>query len=60
MNGLHTLDQDGNNYCCPKSCGKCGGDSCDYGPAGEEQCCLTQILASGKKCSDGLETGCFF
>eukprot|EP00750_Incisomonas_marina_P007110 INCI14767.2.p1 GENE.INCI14767.2~~INCI14767.2.p1 ORF type:complete len:230 (+),score=44.66 INCI14767.2:179-868(+) len=37
--------------CCPKSCGECGGGSCNTRPGGKENCCELEIKATGKACS---------
>eukprot|EP00612_Vaucheria_litorea_P000946 CAMPEP_0171460798 /NCGR_PEP_ID=MMETSP0945-20130129/5524_1 /TAXON_ID=109269 /ORGANISM="Vaucheria litorea, Strain CCMP2940" /LENGTH=217 /DNA_ID=CAMNT_0011987061 /DNA_START=52 /DNA_END=706 /DNA_ORIENTATION=+ len=32
-----------NTYCCPDSCGTCGGDGCHLRPGGATSCCTSQI-----------------
>lgn len=38
-------------YCCPKSCGECGGRGCGLRPGGLDACCIHRIKASGRRCS---------
>jgi len=33
-------------FCCPNSCGECGGYGCDARPGGAGQCCTSQITES--------------
>jgi len=36
--------------CCPASCGKCGGSTCDSAPGGALQCCVELVLESSRSC----------
>lgn len=37
-------------YCCPASCGKCGGRGCSNRPGGREKCCSNTIKRSNRFC----------
>ena len=58
LNGIH-MSLSGGDYCCPKSCGNCGGTGCNHRPGGGA-CCLGDKIEKAKICSNGLETGCVF
>jgi len=42
-------------YCCPQSCGQCGGRRCD---SRGENCCIGSIAKSKKICQKEDDTGC--
>merc|ERR1719242_2689853 len=50
VNGVLPLNGE---YCCPESCGTCGGPGCSQRPGGAKACCLGHIEASGNSCDDG-------
>eukprot|EP00752_Nemacystus_decipiens_P008422 g7528.t1 len=39
-------------YCCPSSCGECGGVGCSSRPGGSEACCTSKIAANGHLCKE--------
>lgn len=41
-----------NLVCCVHSCGVCGGSGCSDRPGGKPGCCLSNVVASGRKCND--------
>lgn len=41
-------------YCCPRSCGKCGGRGCAKRPGGIDACCTQRIRAARRSCSKFL------
>ena len=40
----------GPTVCCALGCGKCGGEGCSRLPGGAENCCVGDILGSGRSC----------
>eukprot|EP00903_Cladosiphon_okamuranus_P016927 g15603.t1 len=44
---LSTLGQ----YCCPATCGRCGGVGCSQLPGGEDNCCTSKIKERGDMCA---------
>jgi len=41
-----------NDFCCPKTCGGCGGIGCMARSGGERMCCGSGILLSSRDCSE--------
>jgi len=39
-------------FCCPESCGSCGGPGCSQRPGGASACCVTNIETSGVSCDE--------
>lgn len=37
-------------YCCPGTCGGCGGDNCASFPGGAENCCIENIIDAKRYC----------
>lgn len=37
--------------CCPSYCNGCGGTACESRPGGYRMCCVSGVVASGRKCS---------
>eukprot|EP00928_Gymnodinium_smaydae_P029885 TRINITY_DN22381_c0_g2_i2.p1 TRINITY_DN22381_c0_g2~~TRINITY_DN22381_c0_g2_i2.p1 ORF type:complete len:1830 (-),score=209.12 TRINITY_DN22381_c0_g2_i2:43-5193(-) len=44
--------------CCPKGCGKCGGQGCGGFPGGASKCCSSTIVKSGPRCANPEDTAC--
>ena len=38
--------------CCPKSCTRCGGSSCQNLPGGRDSCCSSSIKTEGRRCTE--------
>lgn len=38
-------------YCCPATCGRCGGPGCQNLPGGGSNCCRGKILESRRRCA---------
>jgi len=46
------------DYCCPESCGKCGGSGCSGRHGGKSNCCTSAIRANGISCADTPRAPC--
>jgi hypothetical protein len=44
--------------CCPRACGRCGGDGCQRAPGGARQCCAGAVAASSPPCTARSQSPC--
>lgn len=49
--GILNFGGEASTACCPASCGKCGGSSCQKLPGGEKNCCTHDVETNGKPCA---------
>mmetsp|Transcript_19570 Transcript_19570/g.27529 ORF Transcript_19570/g.27529 Transcript_19570/m.27529 type:complete len:628 (+) Transcript_19570:188-2071(+) len=48
LGGIYDVEAE---YCCPSTCGSCGGLGCDKRPGGVESCCTSSVTTS---CNDEI------
>lgn len=58
-NGIAGVEHEKGTVCCAKVCDFCGGSGCGFNASGTaDDCCESNIIASGVHCDDGNEAPC--
>jgi hypothetical protein len=48
---VHGILDGSADVCCAKSCGRCGGTSCQNFPGGRKSCCTSKVRNDGHSCT---------